>query len=74
MGSFALYLTHMKICDSCGHPNYKFTIFGGAPLCNECGCVMSSSPQCRPSRNNCLGQPVQGETNKLSDEVTMLEF
>jgi len=27
----------MKICDKCGHPNYKFTIFGDAAICGKCG-------------------------------------
>ena len=58
----------MKICDLCGHPNYKFEIENKKSMCGSCGKPMSDTPQCKPTRKNQNGQPVQGETKKLHSD------
>ena len=55
----------MKICDLCGHANYSFIYRDKKPMCNNCGKPMSEIPQCKPTRKNSFGQPLQGETSKL---------
>lgn len=55
----------MKICDLCGHGNYSFIIRDKKPICNDCGKPMATTPQCKPTRKNQDGQPIQGETKKL---------
>ena len=65
----------MKICDRCGAPNYKIEIKNKKPVCNKCSQIMSEAAQCKPTRkNNYAGQPIQGETSKLYDEVTIKEI
>jgi len=58
----------VKICDLCGHANYSFIIRDKKPICNDCGKPMSITPQCKPTRKNQGGQPMQGETKKLHSD------
>lgn len=55
----------VKICDLCGHANYTVIIINKKPTCKSCGRIMSEAPQCKPTRKNQCGQPLQGETKKL---------
>ena len=59
----------MKICDNCGHPNFTVNVVKKKPVCSECKNIMSDSWQCSPTRKtNPIGQPKNGETNKLCSE------
>lgn len=64
----------MKICENCGNLNYKVQIIKNKQVCTSCGGIMSDAPQCKPTRKNQCGQPLQGETNILLDDVTRFEY
>lgn len=63
----------MKICDLCGHANFKFEVVDKKPICHCCGKPMSTTPQCKPTRNNDIRGTRQGETSRLYDDVTIKE-
>jgi len=64
----------MKICDNCGHPNFKIDVINKKPTCSECKKVFPESIQCKPTRKNDIGgHPRQGLTSKLKTDYTTNE-
>lgn len=63
----------MKICDQCGELNFNIKIVDKKEICHHCNKSMSSSNQCKPTRNTEFGQPKEGMTSKLKTDYGSIE-